>query len=90
MKKQDYIDLIKVAESVLRIEEGCKLLTGYGLEAGEVTDVYLLWEILRRNAADKYRVSENLDQDTDNYEEFVAILENKKISAEEKYRKLIE
>lgn len=37
MDKHDFIDLIKVVEGVLRIEEGCRILTGYGLETGEVT-----------------------------------------------------
>ena len=39
MDKHDFIDLIKVVEGVLRIEEGCRILTGYGLETGEVTQV---------------------------------------------------
>lgn len=89
MDKHDFIDLIKVAEGVLRIEEGCKILTGYGLETGEVTQVYLVWEILRRNSAEKFQVARNLDEDTDNYGEFVAILESNELTAEEKYERLV-
>lgn len=89
MDKHDFIDLIKVVEGVLRIEEGCRILTGYGLESGEVTQVYLVWEILRRNAAERFQVAKNLDEDTDNYGEFVAILESKELTAKEKYERLL-
>lgn len=89
MDKKDFIDLIKVVEGILRMEEGCKILTGHGLDEGDVSEVYLVWEILRRNAAERFHVSDNLDRDTDNYHEFVTILESEVLTAEEKYEKLI-
>ena len=89
MSKQDYIDLIKIAEAILRMEEGLKILTGTDLSEGVGSEVYLVWEILRRNAAERFHVVENLDKDTDNYHEFVTILESEKLTPEEKYEKLI-
>lgn len=89
MEKKDYIDLIKIAEAVLRMEEGVKILTGTDLSEGVGSEVYLVWEILRRNAAERFHVSDNLDRYTDNYHEFVTILESEVLTAEEKYEKLI-
>ncbi len=88
MDKKDFIDLIKVAEGILRMEEGCKILTGHGLDEGDVSEVYLVWEILRRNAAERFHVTDDLDKDIDNYHEYVAILESKELTAEEKYERL--
>ncbi len=89
MDKKDFIDLIKVAEAILRMEEGCKILTGHGLDEGAVTEVYLIWEILRRNSAERFHTTDNLDEDTDNYHAFIEILESEELTAEEKYERLI-
>lgn len=88
MDKKDFIDLIKVAEAILRMEEGVKILTGTDLSEGLGSEVYLVWEILRRNAAERFLVSDNLDKDTDNYHEFVTILESEVLTAEDKYERL--
>lgn len=64
------------------MEEGVKILTGTDLSEGVGLEVYLVWEILRRNAAERFYVSNNLDRDTDNYHEFVAILESEVLTAE--------
>lgn len=90
MDKKDFIDLIKVAESILRMEEGVKILSGTDLGEGEASKVYLIWDILRRNAAERFCVTDNSDMDADNYQEFVEILESKELTAEEKYERLIE
>ena len=89
MEKKDYIDLIRIAEAILRMEEGVKILTGTDLSEGVGSEVYLVWEILRRNAAERFHVTDDLDEDIDNYHEYVAILESKELTAEEKYEKLI-
>lgn len=35
MNKDDFIDLIKVAEGILTLEKGCKILSGVGFDEGE-------------------------------------------------------
>lgn len=89
MSKQDFIDLIKVAEGILRIEEGCKIITGCDMSEGASSEIYLVWEILRRNSAGRFHVVANLDKDEENYHNFVSILESRELTAEEKYEKLI-
>ena len=89
MKKQDYIDLIKIAEAILRMEEGVKILTGTDLSEGVGSEVYLVWEILRRNATERFHMAKDLEIDANNYSDFVEILENQKLTPEEKYEKLI-
>ena len=74
MEKKDYIDLIRIAEAILRMEEGVKILTGTDLSEGVGSEVYLVWEILRRNAAERFRVSKDLDLDENNYGDFMEIL----------------
>lgn len=51
MDKRDYIDLIKVAEAVMRLENACVSMTGCAFDEGESCEIYFLWEVLRRNAA---------------------------------------
>lgn len=90
MSKQDFIDLIKVAEGILRIEEGCKIISGCDMGEGDGSEIYLVWDILRRNSAKRFCATENLEKDDDNYQNFVSILESKELSAEEKFERLIE
>lgn len=90
MSKQDFIDLIKVAEGILRIEEGCKIISGCDMGEGDGSEVYLVWDILRRNSTKRFCATENLEKDDDNYQNFVSILESKELSAEEKFERLIE
>ena len=89
MKREDYIAIIKAVETIMKIEEACISLTGVGLEQGDGNDVYLLWEVLRRNSSKKYHVSSDLDQDSENYEAFIDIITDTMLSAEEKWEKLV-
>jgi len=89
MKKQDYIDLIRVAEAILRLEEGCKILNGGTFDNGEGSEVYAVWDILRRNAAKCYQEDKNLDIDFENHERFSSIIQDSNLSVEEKYERLI-
>ena len=89
MNKEDYMDLIRVAEGVLRLEEGCKILTGTTFDNGEGSELYLVWDILRRNAAKCYQTDKNLDVDFENHERFSSILSDRDMSVEEKYERLI-
>lgn len=89
MSKQDFIDLIKVAEGILRIEEGCKIISGCDMGEGDGSEIYLVWDILRRNSAKRFCAAKNLENDDDNYRNFVSILESRELTAEEKYEKLI-
>lgn len=88
MTRQDYIDLIKVAEAVIHLEEGCHIITGHGLEEGDCTDIFKVWEILKRNTSDKYQTTCNQD-DSKEYQRFIDILENKELTSEEKFEMLM-
>ena len=70
MNREDYVDLIKVAEAILRLEEGCRILTGALFDNGEGSELYIVWDILRRNAAKSYQEDANLDIDCENHERF--------------------
>ena len=89
MNRRDFIDLIKVAEAILRLEEGCKILSGVGFDEGAGNDTFLVWEVLRRNAAEHYHYTDNLDVDIANYRKFSDIIQNKDMTPEEKYEALI-
>lgn len=89
MNKRDYMDLLKVAEAILRLEEGCRILTGVGLDEGAGNEAFILWEVLRRNAAEHYHYTDNLEVDVDNYREFSNIISSKEMSLEEKYEALM-
>lgn len=89
MDKRDYIDLIKVAEAVMRLEKACISMTGCSFDEGESYEIYFLWEVLRRNAAEHFRYTENLDKDMDNYQEFMNILKSEELTPEEKYVRLV-
>ena len=64
-------------------------LTGVGLDQGEGATIYLLWEVLRRNAAERFHTCPNIIKDAEMYEAFAEILCSQKLSAEEKYEKLV-
>lgn len=89
MNKEDFIDLIKVAEAILKLEEGCKILSGVGFEEGAGNDTFLVREVLRRNAAEHYRYTEDLNTDIENYKKFADIINCKDMTPEEKYEALI-
>lgn len=89
MNKRDFIDLIKVAEAILRLEEGCKIISGVGLDEGEGNNVFLLWEVMRRNAAEHYRYTDKFEEDIDNHEKFVEIISSQTMTVEEKYEALM-
>lgn len=89
MSKRDYIDLIKVAEAILRLEEGCKILSGSGFDDGAGNDAFILWEVLRRNASENYHYSDDLDADVDNYKLFSEIISSTEMSLEQKYEALM-
>ena len=85
MRKEDYIKLIRVAEGIMKIEEASRILSGCGLDEGECTSVYLLWEVLRDNAAERFRKLDDMELDSENYRAFTEILENREMTAEEKW-----
>ena len=51
MGKQDFIDLIKVAEGIMTLEKACKIMSGVGFDEGEGSRVFVLWDVIRRNSA---------------------------------------
>ena len=63
MDKRDYIDLIKVTEGIIKLEKGVEILSGKSFEEGEGVSVYYLWEILRRNASEKFWYSDEFEDD---------------------------
>ena len=89
MRKEDYIKLIRVAEGIMKIEEASRILLGCGLDEGECTSVYLLWEVLRDNAAERFRKSDDMELDSKNYRAFTEILENREMTEEEKWEELM-
>lgn len=89
MNKIDFIDLIKVAEAILRLEEGCRILSGVGFDEGAGSQAFILWEVLRRNAADHYHYTDILEVDIENYRKFTDIIKSKDMTPEEKYEALI-
>lgn len=90
MNREDLIRVIEATEAIIRLEEICEQLAGVGLEEGECNKVYALWEILRDHAKPQFKeVPEDDDADTTNYHSFNGILNNKKLTAEQKYEYLI-
>ena len=89
MNREDYIDIIKAVEGILILEEACMTLTGVGMDQGDGASIYLLWEVLRRNAAKRFHTNPNIIKDAEMYEAFAEILCSKELSAEEKYEKLL-
>jgi hypothetical protein len=89
MEKEDYIKLIRVAEGIMKLEAASKIISGHELDEGECYQVYFLWEVLRSNAGEKYRLAKDLEQDSMNYSAFARIIENVDMSAEEKYAALM-
>jgi len=88
MDKRDYIDLIKVTEGIIKLEKGVEILSGKTFEEGEGVSVYYLWEILRRNASEKFWYSDEFEDDTERYEMFSGILNDTELTPEEKYERL--
>ena len=89
MNREDYIDVIKAVEGILILEQACISLTGMGLDQGDGAAIYLLWEVLRRNAAEKYQTCRNITEDAERNEAFVKVLCSKELTPEEKYEKLV-
>ena len=56
MTKDEFITLIKVAEAVIKIDQACRSLTNFGLDEGSCNDVFLLWNLLQSNSAQKYKM----------------------------------
>lgn len=73
MKKEDFIDLLKVIDSVGVLEEDCVILLGKVFEEGVGTALYSLWDVLRRNSSEKYRESEDFDTDIESNAAFVRL-----------------
>lgn len=88
MSREELISLIKVAEGILKIEEGCRILSGAGFEMGEGADMYLLWEVIRSHSAPRFQKVSDIDDDSEQYQAFVEVLESKELSAEEKFEQL--
>lgn len=90
MTKEDFIDLIETTEGIQIIDDTVRVLTGQGLDEGVGGKAFRIWEVLRRNSAERYHISFNLEEDTERYHEFYQILESKELTPEEKYEKLKE
>jgi len=73
----------------LRLEEGCKIISGVGLDEGAGNEAFVLWEVLRRNAAEHYQYTDDLEVDVANYREFSIIISSKEMTLEEKYEALM-
>lgn len=91
MNKQDFIDLIKVAEGIMTLEKACKIMSGVGFDEGEGSRVFVLWEVIRRNSAICFQsIDNNIELDIEHYRAFTEILQSESMTPEEKYEKLIE
>ena len=88
MNRADFIALIEATEAVLKIEQACRVMTGAGLDEGEAVKAYGLWDVIRRNSAEKYQTAADLDVDSERYHNFIEILQSEELTAEEKYEKL--
>ena len=89
MGKQDFIDLIKVAEGIMTLEKACKIMSGVGFDEGEGSRVFALWDIIRRNSAKRFHNTNNFELDIEHYRAFSEILQSESMTPEEKYEKLI-
>ena len=90
MSKQDFIDLIKVAEGIMTLEKACKIMSGVGFDEGEGSRVFVLWEVIRRNSAICFQsIDNNIELDIEHYRAFTEILQSESMTPEEKYEKLI-
>ena len=80
MSDEDMIILIKAFESVSKLNDIIKSITGgYGIDAEGLDSIFDIFEVIRNNS--RYA---GLDEDED-YETFRAILYAINISTEEKY-----
>lgn len=89
MNREDFIALIEATEAIIKIEQACKIMTGVGLDEGEAVKAYGIWEVIRRNSAEKYQTVADHEEDFERYHNFIAILQNEELTAEEKYEKLM-
>lgn len=90
MSKQDFIDLIKVAEGIMKLEKACKIMSGIGFDEGEGSRVFVLWDVIRRNSAVRFHNTEkNFELDIEHYRAFSEILQSESMTPEEKYEALI-
>ena len=64
------------------------LSQGCNLDEGQCSSIYLLWEVIRDNSAERFSRHETIDIDNESYRAFVGILENRGMTAEEKYAEL--
>lgn len=87
--KEDYIDLLKVAEGIMKLEKASRIMTGACFDEGEAYTVYQLWEVLRRNAAKRFHDSADNDLNIKTYRMFMDIVEDLELAVEEKYQKLM-
>ena len=53
-ERKDFIKLIKAAEGVMILEDACKIITGCNLDEGQCSSIYLLWEVIRDNSAERF------------------------------------
>ena len=89
LSKRDFIDLIKLTETVDAIEAGVKVFTGNTASLGGVSEnLYIVWDIIRRNSAKKFQYNDDLFIEDQNYDAFSSILGNKELTHEEKYELL--
>ena len=89
MSKQDFIDLIKVAEGIMTLEKACKIMSGVGFDEGEGSRVFVLWDVIRRNSAIRFQsIDNNIELDIEHYRAFTEILQSESMTPEEKYEKL--
>lgn len=89
MKREDYTKLLQVAEGIIYLDDASRILSGCGLDEGKGALVFRLWEVLRSNAAERFRVSDDMDRDIENYHNFSKIIEDREMTIEEKYDKLM-
>lgn len=90
MGKQDFIDLIKVAEGIMTLEKACKIMSGVGFDEGEGSRVFVLWEVIRRNSAICFQsIDNNIELDIEHYRAFTEILQSESMTPEEKYEALV-
>lgn len=76
MNKEDYISLIKVADTLDRMDETLIKLTGFGHCEGDFRDLDIVYEVLQRHSI--YKSEEDLDN------KFFVILTDREKRAEER------
>lgn len=89
MNKEDYLSLLKAAGGLVELDHICYMLTQTCLSGEKIECLNQVWDVLRRNAGKKFQNTEDMEESEDRFNLFHEIIENEKLSLEEKYERLM-